>query len=298
MISIDQGLFAAASIQIARDQFPGAGSILAMLSICRWFARRVKFSKWTWQTREHVYSNPCTGGALLPAASAGFAMGKGVPRPVSCSWAAALACLVRWTRERDAERLTPQECAIAGPAVYPIKAPATAPTGPSTTAPETAPKAALPARSCAVAATEKNDAAIAATTSSFFIAISLCIRPNGTTLWKCGGTKVSTSTVAAASKEARYQDAGGQQAKEAKSGIRQDLKKPAAVFSGSGLFKFFRRWTYGGDLPDGARLLLIRPKTESSRQIFRPLRAPIWIRFHSGQTGKQPAADFSGGGLF
>jgi hypothetical protein len=35
MISIDQGLFAAASIQIARDQFPGAGSILAMLSICR-----------------------------------------------------------------------------------------------------------------------------------------------------------------------------------------------------------------------------------------------------------------------
>jgi hypothetical protein len=33
MISIDQRLFAAASIQKARDQFPGAGSIPAMLSI-------------------------------------------------------------------------------------------------------------------------------------------------------------------------------------------------------------------------------------------------------------------------
>jgi hypothetical protein len=43
---------------------------------------------------------------------------------------------------------TPQERAIAGPAVYPINAPATAPTGPRTMAPDTAPKAALPSRSC------------------------------------------------------------------------------------------------------------------------------------------------------
>ncbi len=68
---------------------------------------------------------------------------------------------------------TPQECAIAGPAVNPISAPATAPTGPRTTAPDTAPKAALPARSWAFASNEKNDAAITAATSSLFIAVPL-----------------------------------------------------------------------------------------------------------------------------
>ena len=124
----------------------------------------------------NFYSNPCTGGALLRAASAGLAVGSGDAAAAASSCVAALAFLARWTRERDAECLTPQECAIAGPAVYPITAPATAPTGPSTTAPETAPKAALPARSCALASTAKNDAAITATTSNFFIAIP-CVRP-------------------------------------------------------------------------------------------------------------------------
>ena len=49
----------------------------------------------------------------------------------------------------------------------------------------------------------------------------------------------------------RRQD--GQKAKQAKSGIRQQLKKPADDFSDGGLSKFFRRWRYAGDLPDGAR---------------------------------------------
>jgi hypothetical protein len=125
------------------------------------------------------YSNPCTGGALLPAASAGLAIGSGAPAAGASSRAAALACLARRPFERAAECLTPQECAIAGPAVYPIKAPATAPTGPSTTAPETAPKAALPARSCAIASTENSDAAITAITSSFFIAVPCASAPMG-----------------------------------------------------------------------------------------------------------------------
>jgi hypothetical protein len=55
-----------------------------------------------------------------------------------------------------------------GPAVYPTNAPATAPTGPNTTAPDKAPKAASPPRSWADApvGTSVNDSA-AATTSLF-----------------------------------------------------------------------------------------------------------------------------------
>ena len=89
-------------------------------------------------------------------ASAGFATGNGIV--LACCSGPALACAVRRALERECP--TPQECAIAGPALYPMKAPATAPTGPSTTAPDSAPKAALPARSCAFASTEKNVAAI------------------------------------------------------------------------------------------------------------------------------------------
>ena len=121
-----------------------------------------------------------------------------------------MACLARWTRERDVECLTPQECAIAGPAVYPIKAPATAPTGPSTTAPETAPKAALPARSCAFASIAKNDAAITATTSNFFIAIPMRLSQWDDTpkmrRQKDGG-RASPSGFAARSKTAQSQAA-------------------------------------------------------------------------------------------
>jgi hypothetical protein len=60
-----------------------------------------------------------------------------------------------------------------GPAVYPTNAPATAPTGPNTTAPDKAPKAASPPRSWANApvGTSVNDTA-AATTSLF-----MCVPP-------------------------------------------------------------------------------------------------------------------------
>jgi hypothetical protein len=69
-----------------------------------------------------------------------------------------------------------------------MNAPATAPTGPNTTAPDTAPKAALPARSCALASNEKNDPAITTATSALFIAISLSpAQRKG--LRNCGGTK-------------------------------------------------------------------------------------------------------------
>jgi hypothetical protein len=71
-----------------------------------------------------------------------------------------------------------------------MNAPATAPIGPSTTAPDTAPKAALPARSCALALNEKNVAAITAATSSFFIVFPLD-EFQGTALQKCGDRKVA-----------------------------------------------------------------------------------------------------------
>jgi len=77
------------------------------------------------------------------------------------------------------DRPTPKERAIDGPAVNPITAPATAPTGPSTTAPDSAPdsapSAALPARSWALASNENNDAAIAAATIRYFIAVPLSV---------------------------------------------------------------------------------------------------------------------------
>jgi hypothetical protein len=119
-----------------------------------------------------LYSNPCTGGAVFPAATiAGLlATGEEVTLVAACCVPGS-DCVTRRARARD--RPTPQECAIAGPAVYPITAPATAPTGPSTTAPDTAPRAASPARPCAFASYEKNDAAIIAATSNFFIAGSL-----------------------------------------------------------------------------------------------------------------------------
>jgi len=59
-----------------------------------------------------------------------------------------------------------------GPAVYPTNAPATAPTGPNTNAPDIAPKAASPPRSWAVApiGTSVNDTTAAITI--FFICAS------------------------------------------------------------------------------------------------------------------------------
>src|SRR6476661_2632442 len=57
-----------------------------------------------------------------------------------------------------------------------MNAPATAPTGPKTTAPDRAPSAAAPARSWAFASNETRDPAIRAATSSFFIAIPRMFR--------------------------------------------------------------------------------------------------------------------------
>ena len=69
-----------------------------------------------------------------------------------------------------------------------MTAPATAPTGPNTTAPETAPSAALPARSWALASNEKNVPAI-----SYRNKRSVhrdVLEPSaGTGLRNCGGTK-------------------------------------------------------------------------------------------------------------
>jgi hypothetical protein len=72
--------------------------------------------------------------------------------------------------------------AISGPAVYPTNAPATAPTGPRISAPETAPMTALPARSCACAGTHINDPAIVAKTTSFFMPLPRYL--SAQTIWK------------------------------------------------------------------------------------------------------------------
>jgi hypothetical protein len=124
--------------------------------------------------------------------SEGFALGGAAPGATACALAprffardsgtrdscvpvsrvATLEDVARRVWNRD-DRPTPQERAIDGPAVNPITAPATAPTGPSTTAPDNAPSAALPARSCARASNDNRDAAIAAATSRYFIAVPL-----------------------------------------------------------------------------------------------------------------------------
>ena len=75
-------------------------------------------------------------------------MGGGEPTAaIACRWGAGPGWAVCRARDRDEDRRMPQERAIDGPAVYPMNAPATAPIGPNTTAPDTAPSAALPARS-------------------------------------------------------------------------------------------------------------------------------------------------------
>ena len=63
----------------------------------------------------------------------------------------------------------PQERAMDGPAVYPTTAPATNPTGPNTTAPDRAPKAASPPRPSARASAGANVKNIADARTSLFI---------------------------------------------------------------------------------------------------------------------------------
>lgn len=74
-------------------------------------------------------------------------------------------CLAR----RDSDRLSLQELAIAGPAVYPIAAPASAPIGPKTTAPDTAPSAASPTRSSASVVEGVKQIAITTAITIFFM---------------------------------------------------------------------------------------------------------------------------------
>jgi hypothetical protein len=71
-------------------------------------------------------------------------------------WLSRLGAIPAWDLSREGffepDFLNPQERAIDGPAVYPTTAPATKPTGPNTTAPDRAPKAASPPRPSARAA--------------------------------------------------------------------------------------------------------------------------------------------------
>lgn len=74
-----------------------------------------------------------------------------------------------------------------------MSAPATAPIGPSTTAPDTAPSAASPARSCALASNEMSEPAISAPTRKVLMASSPITVPKR--LEKCGGTKVARTSL-------------------------------------------------------------------------------------------------------
>ena len=76
-----------------------------------------------------------------------------------------------WLSRRP-EPLNPQERAMDGPAVYPTNAPATAPIGPNTTAPDKAPKAASPPRSWANAPIGTSVKDTAAAITIFFICAS------------------------------------------------------------------------------------------------------------------------------
>src|SRR5882762_2248538 len=119
------------------------------------------------------YSSACTGGVFCfdsADLTGGGEAELGFTEPCACMLDPSR--VARRTRDDDAERRIPQERAIEGPAAYPMNAPATAPTGPKTTAPDKAPSAASPARSCALASNEMNDMdnpAIRAAASGFFI---------------------------------------------------------------------------------------------------------------------------------
>jgi hypothetical protein len=82
---------------------------------------------------------------------------------------------IKTTKIGVLDRLRPHEWAIDGPAVQPTTAPTTAPIGPNTTAPDNAPSAASPPRSCAIATEEISDRASAAIAVVFFMQ-SPCFR--------------------------------------------------------------------------------------------------------------------------
>src|SRR4051812_46744831 len=130
-----------------------------------------------------AHSKVCTGG-----------MREAVCDGVGPAWIAGLvseACaagsrvdLAR--RAAECERRKPQECAIDGPAAYPTAAPAIAPIGPNTTAPDSAPRAASPPRcSSAFACVDMSASAKAAIAMFRFIRRPL-VMSRGVTR-KCGG---------------------------------------------------------------------------------------------------------------
>jgi hypothetical protein len=125
-------------------------------------------------SRPRAYSSPWTGGALFFArgAWAGLTGGGELTLAVVCICATEASRVVRRARAEDADRRIPQEREIEGPAVYPINAPATAPTGPRTTAPDTAPRAASPARSSALVSNDTNDPTIRVIKNTFLTVIS------------------------------------------------------------------------------------------------------------------------------
>ena len=135
-------------------------------------------------TRRLFHSNVWIGGAAFVLATVAGAWGAGGGAVLATAGGVAVAAAAvrfasgpgraaRRALDRGAGCRIPHELAIAGPAVYPTTAPAAAPTGPNTTNPETAPRTALPPRSCACASNEINVPATAAATTSFFMAVSL-----------------------------------------------------------------------------------------------------------------------------
>ena len=88
---------------------------------------------------------------------------------LTVAWGAGLAGLRGGRAWLDPPK--PQDRAMDGPAVKPTTAPATAPIGPSTTAPDNAPKAASPTRSWAIAAEDISARVSTTNANVFFIRV-------------------------------------------------------------------------------------------------------------------------------
>ena len=56
-------------------------------------------------------------------------------------------------------------------------------------------------------------------------------------------------------------------------------KTRAADFSGGGIFQFFRRWRYGGDLPDASNYICGAGQSSPGRRIMPPSQSQGCRRF-------------------
>lgn len=121
-----------------------------------------------------------TGAGVL-AALAGAAL-------LAVRFAAGRDWALRLGRDCGSAPLSPR--AISGPAVNPTSAPAAAPTGPSMSAPDTAPSTVVPTRSCACAADENTIPARTAAAIRIFMAVSLNA-PRATGFQNWGDTRVA-----------------------------------------------------------------------------------------------------------